>query len=306
MIYVDGLTKWFGDLEALHEVTFHVAPGEIVGLLGPNGAGKSTTIKCLTGYLQSDEGTITVDGLDVLAQPRVVQARVGYLPENTPLYPEMSVQAYLKMIAELREVAEADQRELLSEAIRATGVEQRLTQPIGQLSKGFRQRVGLAQAILHRPRLLILDEPTIGLDPTQVVEIRNLIKSLASHSTILFSSHILSEVEAICDRVIILINGEVKADARLQELAQTTDATLVLQEEVDEAEKALGALNGVRQVQPLRTTEGYSGFRIVGAEDFDLCPAIFDLAHRQDWPVRELRRDVRTLETVFNELAAAA
>jgi ABC-2 type transport system ATP-binding protein len=306
VIYVDGLTKWYGDLEALHKVTFHVAPGEIVGLLGPNGAGKSTTIKCLTGFLHPDEGTITVDGLDVLAQPREVQARVGYLPENTPLYPDMSVQAYLKMIAELREVAKADQRDLLSEAIRATGLEQRLTQLIGQLSKGFRQRVGLAQAILHRPPLLILDEPTIGLDPTQVVEIRNLIKSLASHSTILFSSHILSEVEAICDRVIILINGEVKADARLQELAQTTDATLVLQKEVDEAEKALGALPGVRQVQPLRTTEGYSGFRIVGAEGFDLCPAVFDLARRQDWPVRELRRDVRTLETVFNELAAAA
>ena len=306
MIYVDGLTKWYGDIEALHEVAFHVAPGEIVGLLGPNGAGKSTTIKCLTGYLHPDEGKISVDGLDVLQQPREVQARVGYLPENTPLYADMSVQAYLRMIADLREVPEIEQRDLLSAAIYATGLQERLTQPIGELSKGFRQRVGLAQAILHQPRLLILDEPTIGLDPTQVVEVRNLIKGLASRSTILFSSHILSEVEAICDRVIILINGEVKADARLQELAQTTDATLVLQKEVDGAEKALGALSGVRQVQPLRTTEGYSGFRILGAEEFDLCPAVFDLARRQDWPVRELRRDVRTLETVFNELATAA
>ncbi|HJO33599.1 MAG: ATP-binding cassette domain-containing protein [Anaerolineales bacterium] len=306
MIYVDGLTKWYGDIEALHEVAFHVAPGEIVGLLGPNGAGKSTTIKCLTGYLHPDEGKISVDGLDVLQQPREVQARVGYLPENTPLYADMSVQAYLRMIADLREVPEIEQRDLLSAAIYATGLQERLTQPIGELSKGFRQRVGLAQAILHQPRLLILDEPTIGLDPTQVVEVRNLIKGLASRSTILFSSHILSEVEAICDRVIILINGEVKADARLQELAQTTDATLVLQKEVDGAEKALGALSGVRQVQPLRTTEGYSGFRILGAEEFDLCPAVFDLARRQDWPLRELRRDVRTLETVFNELAGAA
>ncbi len=306
MIYVDGLTKWYGDIEALHEVAFHVAPGEIVGLLGPNGAGKSTTIKCLTGYLHPDEGKISVDGLDVLQQPREVQARVGYLPENTPLYADMSVQAYLRMIADLREVPEIEQRDLLSAAIYATGLQERLTQPIGELSKGFRQRVGLAQAILHQPRLLILDEPTIGLDPTQVVEVRNLIKGLDSRSTILFSSHILSEVEAICDRVIILINGEVKADARLQELAQTTDATLVLQKEVDGAEKALGALSGVRQVQPLRTTEGYSGFRILGAEEFDLCPAVFDLARRQDWPLRELRRDVRTLETVFNELAGAA
>ena len=306
MIHVEGLTKWYGELEALRDVEFHVAPGEIVGLLGPNGAGKSTIIKCLTGFIHPDAGNITVGGLDVLKHPREVQAHVGYLPENTPLYTDMSVQAYLQMIAGLREVPETDQGYLLSAAIYATGLEQRLTQLIGQLSKGFRQRVGLAQAILHQPRLLILDEPTIGLDPTQVVEVRNLIKSLASRSTILFSSHILSEVEAICDRVMILINGEVKADARLEELAQTADATLVLQDEVDAAEKALGALPGVSQVVPLRTTEGYAVFRIVGDDDFDLCPAVYDLARQQDWPLRELRRDVRTLETVFNDLATAS
>jgi ABC-2 type transport system ATP-binding protein len=256
--------------------------------------------------LHPDEGDITVDGLNVLECARDVQARVGYLPENTPLYSDMSVQAYLQMIAGLREISGADQAEMLASAIYATGLEKRLTQPIGQLSKGFRQRVGLAQAILHRPRLLILDEPTIGLDPTQVVEIRNLIKSLSSRSTILFSSHILSEVEAICDRVIILINGVVKADASLDDLAHTTDVILVLQESVDSAEKALGALASVRQVLPMRTSEGYSGFRIVGEEGFDMCPAIYDLARQQDWPLRELRSDVRTLETVFNELATAA
>ena len=175
------------------------------------------------------------------------------------------------MIAGLREVPETDQGDLLSAAVYATGLEQRLTQLIGQLSKGFRQRVGIAQAILHRPRLLILDEPTIGLDPTQVVEIRNLIKSLASHSTILFSSHILSEVEAVCDRVIILINGEVKADAPLEELAQSQDATLVLQENVEGVEKNLLSLSGVNQVVPLRTSEGYAEFRVVGESNFNIC-----------------------------------
>ena len=306
MIHVEGLTKRYGEIEALGQVEFHVAPGEIVGLLGPNGAGKSTTIKCLTGFLHPDEGNITVDGLNVLERPRDVQARVGYLPENTPLYSDMSVQAYLQMIAGLREISDADQVEVLASAIYATGLENRVTQLIGQLSKGFRQRVGLAQAILHQPRLLILDEPTIGLDPTQVVEIRNLIKSLSSRSTILFSSHILSEVEAICDRVIILINGVVKADASLDDLAHTTDAILVLQESVNSAEKALGALASVRQVLPMRTAEGHAGFRIVGEEGSDMCPAIYDLARQQDWPLRELRSDVRTLETVFNELATAA
>ncbi len=305
MIRVDGLTKRYGDVEALYDVNFHVAPGEIVGLLGPNGAGKTTTIKVLTGYLHPDEGSVQVDGLDVLEQSRMVQSRVGYLPENTPLYPEMSVQSYLKMIADLREVPESMQVELLSKAINATGLQLRLTQPIGQLSKGFRQRVGLAQAILHQPRLLILDEPTIGLDPTQIIEIRNLIKSLSSESTVLFSSHILPEVEAICDRVIILINGQVKADAHLAELAATTDATLVLQNEIFEADMALRKINGVIDVAPVPTEEGFAAYRITGEEGLDVCPAIYDVARQHDWPLRELRRDIRTLEAVFNELATA-
>ena len=209
MIFVEGLTKSYGEIQALRGMSFQVEQGEIVGLLGPNGAGKSTAIKCLTGYLHPDEGSVHVDGINVLDDPIEAQARIGYLPENTPLYPEMSVQSYLRMIAELRDVPDELIIEKLSDAIIATGLEQRLTQPIGQLSKGLRQRVGLAQAILHKPRLLILDEPTIGLDPTQIVEIRNLIKGLSGNSTILFSSHILSEVEAVCDRVIILVNGEV-------------------------------------------------------------------------------------------------
>ena len=306
MITVKGLTKWYGDIEALYDVSFDIAPGEIVGLLGPNGAGKTTTIKLLTGYLHPDAGSVRVDGLDVLEQPRTVQARVGYLPENTPLYSDMSVQAYLQMIADLREVSEWDQTVLLSKAILATGLESRLTQPIGQLSKGFRQRVGSAQAILHQPRLLILDEPTIGLDPTQIIEIRNLIKSLARESTVLFSSHILPEVEAICDRVIILINGQVKADAHLADLATTTDATLVLQDEVHDADMDLRAISGVTQVQILRTSDGFSEYKITGEEGLDLCPDIYDLAREEGWPLRELRRDVRTLEAVFNELATAA
>ena len=171
---------------------------------------------------------MTVDGLDVLTHTREVQARIGYLPENAPLYPELSVQGYLKMMADLRQIPRGEQRARISEAVYATGLAEHLTRPIGTLSKGFRQRVGLAQAILHRPKLLILDEPTVGLDPTQIVEIRRLIHRLAERTTILFSTHILSEVEALCDRAIILINGLVKADARLADLEETADAVLVL------------------------------------------------------------------------------
>src|SRR5512137_1294857 len=175
MIEVSELKKSYGSVEALRGLSFSIAAGQIVGLLGPNGAGKTTIIKILTGYLQPDAGTVTVDGLDVLTHTREVQARIGYLPENAPLYPELSVQGYLKMMAELRQIPRSEQIARISEAVQATGLAEHLTRPIGTLSKGFRQRVGLAQAILHRPKLLILDEPTVGLDPTQIVEIRRLI-----------------------------------------------------------------------------------------------------------------------------------
>ena len=306
MIEVENLTKSYGPIEAVRGVSFSVAPGEIVGLLGPNGAGKSTTIKILTGYLQPDSGTVKVNNLDVLTHTREVQAGLGYLPENAPLYPELSVQAYLKLMADLREIPREEQQFRLSEAIYATGLVDHLTRPIGQLSKGFRQRVMLAQAILHQPKLLILDEPTVGLDPTQIIEIRNLIRRLAQRSTILFSSHILSEVEAVCDRVIIMINGQIKADAHLSELSTTADAILTLQQETAGIEPAVQTLAGVQQVELLPADgHGYPTYRIVGQAEADLCPAIYDLARRENWPVRELRRDARTLETVFNELATA-
>jgi ABC-2 type transport system ATP-binding protein len=308
MIDVTDLKKSYGPVEALRGISFQIAEGEIVGLLGPNGAGKTTTMKILTGYLQPDEGSVLIGGLDVLTQTRQVQAQLGYLPENAPLYPELSIQDYLWMMAELRQVPAEQRLDRLSEAVRATGLQDHLTRPIGTLSKGFRQRVGLAQAILHKPQLLILDEPTLGLDPTQVVEIRRLIRRLAEHSTILFSTHILSEVEALCDRVIILMNGQVKTDARLSELAATPDAVLVLSKAPADAERLLRGLTGVKDVEPMRTAEGFVTYRVLGRRrgQKDICPAIYELARKENWPLRELRRDVRTLETVFNELATAA
>jgi ABC-2 type transport system ATP-binding protein len=308
MIDVADLSKSYGPIQALDQVTFHIAPGEIVGLLGPNGAGKTTTIKILTGYLHPDEGSVTVNGLDVLTHTREVQAQIGYLPESAPLYHELSVQAYLKMIADLREIPEEEQIAHLADAVKATGLTDQLTRPIGQLSKGYRQRVGIAQAILHRPQLLILDEPSLGLDPTQIVEIRNLIRRLAEQSTVLFSTHILSEVEALCDRVIILMNGQIRADARLSELSATPDAVLVLDKAPSGLDAVLRGLEGVGAVERGQTPDGHPSFRIVGSagSSADLCPAIYDLARKENWPLRELRRDVRTLESVFNELAMAA
>ncbi len=306
MIEVQDLVKSYGDLQALKGVSLRVADGEIVGLLGPNGAGKTTIIKILTGYLQPDEGSVAVDGIDVLTHTQEAQARIGYLPENAPIYPELSIQAYLKLMADLRQIPQNEQRERLSDAIYATGLADRLTQPIGQLSKGFRQRVGLAQAILHRPRLLILDEPTVGLDPTQIVEIRSLIRRLSQFSTILFSTHILTEVEALCDRAIILMNGAVRADARLDELAGSADAVLILDRAVESAAGALKGLPGVTGVEKLAGDNGHVTYRVVGQREADLCPAIYQLASKHQWPVRELRSDRQTLESVFSKLAHSA
>jgi ABC-2 type transport system ATP-binding protein len=305
MIDVTDISKSYGPIQALNGVSFHVAPGQIIGLLGPNGAGKTTVMKILTGYLQPDSGQATVDGLDILTDTLEVQKRIGYLPENAPLYPELSVQAYLKMIAELRQISSADQPKYISEAVRATDLADHLTRPIGQLSKGYRQRVGLAQAILHKPKLLILDEPTVGLDPTQIVQVRRLIRRLADHSTVLLSTHILSEVEATCDGVIILLNGEVKADARLADLAATVDAVLVLDKSAPDATSDLKALRGVRAVETARIPDGQE-YRVRGAEGADLRAAIYELARQKNWPLRELRRDAKTLETVFGELATMA
>ena len=305
MIEVTDLTKSYGPIEALRGVSFNIKSGEIVGLLGPNGAGKTTIIKTLTGYLQPDNGSVRVADMDVLSQTLDVQARIGYLPESAPLYPELNVQTYLKMIADLRQIPQEKQQAMISDAVLDVGLEDYLTRPIGQLSKGFRQRVGLAQAILHRPDLLILDEPTVGLDPTQIVEIRRLIKRLSKNSTILFSTHILSEVEALCDRAIILMNGLIKADAYLADLAKSTDVILVLDKDMTGVSSSLKGIGGVEKVESL-DAGAFPAYRIRGGSDADLSSVVYKMASEKQWPLRELRRDVRTLEMVFNDLAVAS
>ncbi len=304
MINVHNITKRYGAIEALRGVSFSIEPGEIVGLLGPNGAGKSTAIKIITGFLHPDDGWVEIDGKGVLSDLRAAQARIGYLSENTPLYPELSVQGYLMMIADLRGAPPAQSLALLSEAIYGAGLQDYLTRPIASLSKGLRQRVGLAQAILHKPSFLILDEPTVGLDPTQIVEIRALIKQLARESSILFSSHILSDVEAICDRVIIIINGQVKADQNLRQLRMSNDATLVLQSDAEGIQAALGNIAGVTRVNAVRSSDDFPAYRITS--NLEVTPAIYALARAKDWPVREIRRDDITLESFFNQLASTA
>ena len=303
IIEVKGLTKHYGAVKALKGISFGVEKGEIIGLLGPNGAGKTTTMKLLTGYLQPTDGTAKIAGHDVVEDPLSTRAVLGYLPENAPLYLDMAVQEFLLMMAELRGIPPERQKSLLSDAIYSTGLESKLTQPLGSLSKGYRQRVCLAQAILHKPQVLILDEPTNGLDPTQIIEMRSLIERLAEHATVMVSTHILSEVEATCDRAIIIMEGQIKADAKLDELTATSGAVVSIERGPDNIESVLSAIGGIRGVKQEGPANGFVRYRVTGEKDANLCPAIYDVARRENWRLAELRPETRTLESVFRELA---
>ncbi len=306
MISADKVTKNYGLVEALKGLSFAIEPGEIVGLLGPNGAGKTTLLKILTSYFEPTSGQVRVGDHDVVTEPLQVRRLVGYLPENAPLYPEMLVQESLLMTAELRGLVGADRDRLLSRAVRATDLQEVLTRPIGQLSKGYRQRVGLAQAILHEPPVLILDEPTSGLDPDQIVEVRGLIQRLAERSTVILSTHILSEVEQTCERVLILINGVLKADAKLAELTSSNQFLLGLAEGVDPSRIAadLRGAEGITAVSDLAPEGGLARFQVQAEAGTDLAERLYGLARERDWPLRELRPDAKTLESVFRRLSS--
>jgi len=305
-IETHNISKSYGSNAALSQVSFSVAKGEVIGLLGPNGAGKSTLMRILTGYLQPDTGKAHVNGIDVVEQPLDAQRLIGYLPEDAPVYADMAVQEYLLMIAALRDIAPAAQRRLISKAVYAAGLEGYLTRPIRELSKGYRQRVGIAQAILHEPELLILDEPTSGLDPTQIVEIRDLIRRLAKRATVVLSTHILSEVEMTCDRVVIIIRGRLRSDANVADLKASNSAVVAVSSDATGVKEALRSIEGTQHVAAEETLGGYTRWRVTSAHADDLCPAIFHVVRKNDWRISELRPAPRTLESVFRELTERA
>src|SRR5438093_8337036 len=228
MIELQEIEKSYGETQALKGISFSISRGEVVGLLGPNGAGKTTAIKVMVGYLLPSAGSATVAGFDVVSHPLEVQERIGYLPENAPLYHDMLAQEYLEFMADMRELDPTTRRRRLAIVVQECGIQPVLTRPIGHLSKGFRQRVGLAAAILHDPEILILDEPTTGLDPNQIIEVRQLIRRMGRTKTVILSTHILPEVEATCDRAVILIDGRVRADGTLAELTRSRTQVVTL------------------------------------------------------------------------------
>jgi ABC-2 type transport system ATP-binding protein len=299
MIQVEHLTRRYGALTAVEDVSFRIERGEVVGLLGHNGAGKTTIMKMLTGYLEPTTGTVRIDDLVHGPDTHAIQARIGYLPENCPVWPEMTVIDYLDYQAALHGVGEAERPGAIARAIRRTALAEKATAPIQTLSRGFRQRVGVAQALLHDPDIIILDEPTNGLDPTQILHMRDLIRELAEQATVIVSTHILQEVAAVCERVLILRAGRLVVDARLAEL-QAGGGLLVTTG--GDARDALAAVAGVDAVEETGRTDGRRRYRL-GA-DPALAPAVAEAVLGAGVALHALEAERRDLETLFAEVNA--
>jgi ABC-2 type transport system ATP-binding protein len=300
MVEVQHLTKTFGAQAAVNDISFTAGKGEILGFLGPNGAGKSTTMKIATGYLPPSVGTVKLDGFDVTEQPLEVRRRVGYLPEHNPLYLDMYVHEYLEFIGSVHGLKGSTLRRRVQQMVDRVGLGREQNKLIGALSKGYRQRVGLAQALIHDPGTLILDEPTTGLDPNQIGEIRSLIRELGEDKTVIFSTHILPEVTALCSRVVIINRGQLVADSPVSDLGAGAAGETIIRAEFEQAidPAPLRALPGITGVE----AEAGTTYRIRAAAATDQRGAISRLAAQQGWVLLGLRQEEQSLEQVFKNL----
>lgn len=306
MIEIKNLTKRYGKKKAVDNISFTVEKGEILGFLGPNGAGKTTTMNILTGYISSNEGTVTVDGFDILKNPEEVKKRIGYLPENPPLYMDMTVIEYLNFVYDLKNVKLIKKEHLneIMNLVKITDVSMRL---IKNLSKGYKQRVGLAQALIGNPEILVLDEPTVGLDPKQINEIRELIKKLGKERTIILSSHILPEVSAICGRVIIINKGKIAASDTLENISKniSSSKTIVarIEGDLEGVTGVISAIEGVHSVSSKQCIEeGSNDYTISAADGFDIRRPLFYALSEKKLPILMLNDQTLSLEDVFLQL----
>jgi len=308
MIEVDRLTKYYGPTAAIRDVSFSVEKGQIVGFLGPNGAGKTTTMRILACYMPASAGTARVAGYDVFEQSLEVRRRIGYLPENVPLYGDMTVAAYLDFVADVKGLSRADRRRRVGEVTARCLIEDVRGRLIGRLSKGYRQRVGLAQALVADPEVLILDEPTIGLDPRQIIEIRSLIKSLAGEHTVILSTHILPEVSMVCEGVIIISRGRIVAsgplDRLMDELAPIARVQVQVEGPPELVAASLRALPGVSRVEPRGIADGAGVFVVEADRARDVRRDVFQLVAQQRWGLLELRTVSLSLEELFIRVVA--
>jgi len=299
-VTVEGLTKIYGEQKAVDQISFQAKAGEVLGFLGPNGAGKTTTMKIVTTFIPQDSGTATVCGFDVSKQPMEARRCIGYLPEHNPLYKDMYVKEYLGFVARLHRLKSARQR--VEEMIEITGLEQERHKLIGALSKGYRQRVGLAQAMLHGPEVLILDEPTSGLDPNQLADIRKLIRELGQQKTVIFSTHIMQEVKAICDRVLIISRGKIVANDSIEGLQRriAAESVITVEFQAPPPAKALSAIPHLKELREL----GKNRFQFISGPEADLRPAIFDFAVAHHIKLLEMRKEAYEIDEVFQKLTS--
>jgi ABC-2 type transport system ATP-binding protein len=304
LITLDHVTKSFGPTVAVDDVSFTVDRGEVVGFLGPNGAGKSTTMRLITNYLEPESGAVLIDGKDVREDPVEARRRIGYLPENNPLYTDMLVSEYLSYAGALRGVSTNGPGSALDDAVQAAGIAEVFYRPISELSKGYRQRLGLAAAVLHRPDFLILDEPTEGLDPNQRQEIRKLIREIGKEHTVLISTHVLPEVEETCRRIIVIHQGKIVADGSTAELVAKARGrrSIVVEVEGAGAESALAELAGVEQVADRSERESRTRLILSIGAGPDPRPEIFELAKQQGWVLWELHEETGSLQDLFSQL----
>ncbi|MDH3347468.1 MAG: ABC transporter ATP-binding protein [Desulfobulbaceae bacterium] len=306
MIKVENLTRKYGDFFAVDDVSFKISPGEIVGLLGHNGAGKTTIMKMITGFLEPTSGHAMVDGFSLDENLQEIQGKIGYLPENCPVYPEMTVIDYLDYAASLHGLSDKEKPARIREAIEKTELQPKAMQLISTLSRGYRQRVGVAQAILHKPKILILDEPTNGLDPTQIQHMRELVKNLAAEATIIISTHILHEVQAICDRVLIIRNGKMAMDSKLADLQSGARLFLSTDASMAAARELIEPISEIESLEQLSSQGGKYKYGLTCAHPVDhddLAARIAALIHENGHKLYNLFSETRDLETIFSEIS---
>lgn len=307
MIEATNLVKRYGPTLAVDDLTFRIEPGQVVGFLGPNGAGKSTTLRILTGYMPATSGRVTVAGHDVLTESLAVRSKIGYLPENTPLYPEMRVEEYLRYRGTLQKMDRGRLTRRIDEVVELCSLGEVRRRLIGRLSRGNRQRVGLAQALLHEPPVLVLDEPTAGLDPNQITQFRELIDRLRGKHTVMLSTHILPEVERVADRVIVIASGRIAAQGTPEELRRrVTAGSRVVVELKSPDKQVVEALGGLESVREVRTTmsDGWCRAVVSPKDDADIREALGQEAMRRGWAVREMRHESASLEQFFIQITA--
>lgn len=303
MIKIKGVTKFFGQNKALDDVSFEINRGEIVGFLGPNGAGKTTTMRIIAGFMSPDKGSVSVGGVSVAKNPIEAKKKIGYLPENNPLYKDMQVCEFLELAADLNNVPKDERKEAMNFAVASVGIEKIFNKTISELSKGYKQRVGIAAAIIHRPEVIIMDEPTEGLDPNQRTDMRTLIKKLAEKHTIIISTHVMQEAAAMCNRLVVISAGKIVADGTAEELSKKAQHKNVISIDIEgaDAQKMLEEIAEVEKVVVEKIEGNRLVAKIFSKDEQKLQPAISVLAHRHNWTIWKISEDVG-LEDIFHKL----